>query len=287
MRNIDKNAVIPEAPATFRTSRRNFLSAAATGSSLVVGSLMFGSSLLTPSKAAAQGKNTGPQPGCSPSGNQPAKCICFLSGTHIATPRGEIAIENLRVGDHVETLSGTADIKWIGEMSFTRRTGAAWTANVAPIKISRGAIDGVLPARDLYVSPAHSLYIKGYLIPAECLVNGISITHEVRHELTAFKYFHIELAKHDALFAEGAPAESYQGTNRADFDNYSEYEAFYGQTCAVMAPFAPILTHSGRRQELRSRLRSVLAPLIDRRQALDIIRDDISARADRINLIAA
>ncbi|MEI9900543.1 MAG: hypothetical protein WDN31_10955 [Hyphomicrobium sp.] len=84
------------------------------------------------------------------------------------------------------------------------------------------------------------------------------------------------------IYAEGAPAETYRaGASRAAFDNQAEYLALHGADVAVMAPFAPILSLDGGRQELRSRLRSILAPVYDRRQPLDIIRDEIADRAER------
>jgi hypothetical protein len=35
-------------------------------------------------------------------------CSCFLSGTRIKIPKGEIKIEELRIGDKVLTVSGEA-----------------------------------------------------------------------------------------------------------------------------------------------------------------------------------
>src|ERR1019366_10641252 len=53
----------------------------------------------------------------------------------------------------------------------------------------------------------------GVLIPIRYLVNGRSIAQEARDEVT---YWHVELARHDILLAEGLPAESYLDTGNRD-----------------------------------------------------------------------
>src|SRR5271156_4031085 len=45
---------------------------------------------------------------------------CFLRGTYILTPGGEKPIEELAVGQHVETTNGPLPIKWIGRRIFKR-----------------------------------------------------------------------------------------------------------------------------------------------------------------------
>ncbi len=261
------------------TSRRNFISALGTGGSLLLGSVVLGTSILKPTRAEADKGDPIPCGGVL----SPPECRCFLSGTQIATLSGHSAIEELLIGDLVETVSGDAKpIKWIGRMHFERAEASAWPLTLAPIRISRGALGGGLPTRDLFVSEAHSFYINGYLVPAKHLVNGLSITYLTTFEAASLDYFHIELETHEVIYAEGAPAETYlAGTNRTAFDNHAEYAALYGSTVPMMAPFAPILSLDGGRQELRSRLRSILAPVYDRRQPLDIIRDEIADRAER------
>ena len=47
---------------------------------------------------------------------------------------------------------------------------------MAPIRVARFALGDQYPRRELYLSPKHSLFIDGFLIPVEWLVNGRSIT---------------------------------------------------------------------------------------------------------------
>lgn len=248
---------------------------------------------LVPSEAAranhdSQGPHdNGQNPGshnneCPDDSNAP-QCICFLQGTTILTLSGETAVETLKIGDLVVTVSGDAKpIKWVGRMRFERQNAGTWHSGISPILVTSGALDGTLPSRDLYVSDAHCFLINGLLIPAINLVNGHSIRKCSQFEADVIEYFHIELESHDVVFANGTPAETLQGnSNRRNFDNFDEYVRLYGPDLVAMTPFAPVVGNFGGRQELRSRLRSMLAPVYDRRKPLDVIRDEIASQADR------
>jgi hypothetical protein len=72
-----------------------------------------------------------------------------------------------------------------------------------------------MPARALFVSPDHALFVDDVLIPAKLLLNGTTVRQVKRKTVT---YHHIELARHDVVLAEGLPAETYLDTGgRAAF----------------------------------------------------------------------
>ena len=142
---------------------------------------------------------------------------CYAAGTLIATPGGDVAVENLSVGDAVLTqASGAASIIWIG----TRRVDCArhpQPEKVQPIRIQAGAFGRNIPRRDLFLSPDHAVFAEGVLIPAKHLVNGTTITINSRNAVT---YYHVELDCHDVLLAERLPCESYlDNGSRAAFAN--------------------------------------------------------------------
>ncbi|HMF68072.1 MAG TPA: Hint domain-containing protein, partial [Phyllobacterium sp.] len=134
---------------------------------------------------------------------------CFLQGTSILTPTGEVRIEDLQIGDFVETVGGeVVPIKWIGRQAY-KRASTSSNENVMPIRISRRALDQTTPHRDLYLSPNHALLIDGVLIRVKELVNGISIAPAAPANRDVIKYFQIVLDTHEVILAEGAPAESF------------------------------------------------------------------------------
>jgi hypothetical protein len=146
-----------------------------------------------------------------------ANAPCFAARTRIMTPRGETAVEYLRVGDTVITRLGEDKrIIWIGrrKLDLGRHPHPK---EVQPICIAADALAEGTPSRDLWLSPDHALYIDGHLIPAKSLLNGSNIYQANRTSIT---YYHIELAEHAVIFAENAAVETYLETgNRGAFEN--------------------------------------------------------------------
>jgi hypothetical protein len=191
-----------------------------------------------------------------------------------------VCIEELQIGDGVLTISGRIkQIKFIGHRRVSREPSQSWGTGQGPVKISRFAIDGKAPHSDLYVSPAHAIYIDGVLIPARYLVNGVTIVADAKPEALSLTYFHIELDAHEAILAEGLAVESFLGDNPHAFDNADEYVDLYGSPGKPLAPFAPYIRYS-RRQELASHIRSAVAPVYDFRMPIDRVRDRIADHAD-------
>ena len=174
---------------------------------------------------------------------------CFASGTRIATPRGPIPVEQLKIGDLVlSAFGGTAPIQWIGHRSVDA-TRHPDPKSVWPIRIAAGALADNIPSRDLYLSPEHAIHLDGHLIPAHLLINGSTITQVPRHTIT---YWHLELPQHDLLLAEATQCESYLDTNnRNDFENadgpitlhptFTADELWNANACAPQCRQGPIL----------------------------------------------
>src|SRR5207249_3734930 len=97
-------------------------------------------------------------------------------------------------------------IKWIGRQSFAEPFTLG-QEHILPICIKAGALEEGVPRRDLWVSPAHALYLDGVLIEARRLLNGISVIQA--ESVAMVNYFNIELDSHDVVIAEGAFTETF------------------------------------------------------------------------------
>jgi Ca2+-binding RTX toxin-like protein len=136
--------------------------------------------------------------------------ICFVPGTHIATPGGARKIETLKVGDPVLTQdNGIRRIRWIGKSTVQAK------GNFAPVRFDQYVFHGA--TADLVVSPQHRMLFKGYeaellfgeaevLVPALHLVDGASVTRETGDTVT---YIHMMFDEHEIVFAEGVATESF------------------------------------------------------------------------------
>jgi hypothetical protein len=158
---------------------------------------------------------------------------CFRAGTRILTNRGEVAVEELLVGDLVQTMLGEAGqgeaaldktglgdtgapIIWIGqrEVDCARHPKPK---QVWPVRVAAGAFGPGRPHTDLFLSPNHAVYVNEVLIPIRHLIDGSTITQVPVDRVT---YYHIELPQHDVVLAQGLPAESYLDMkDRSDYAN--------------------------------------------------------------------
>lgn len=162
---------------------------------------------------------------------------CFLRGTLIRVPGGEIPVEDLRPGMEVLTYdNGPQVLQWAG----SRRIACA--PGTAPIRFARGSCGNT---RDLYVSPQHRMLVSGsraellfgedeVLVKAKDLVNDSTIRPAL--EMQDAQYFHLLFGRHQILWADGALSESYQPgpQTAAGFDagTLAEIRELFPELCA-------------------------------------------------------
>lgn len=264
-------------------ARRHFigLAAAASAKVAVIGATAasIGPSTVAHAMGKRWRKKNGGQDGSSP----PGQPMCFLRGTSISTPRGEICIEDLHIGDQVETARGKPmEIRWIGRHVYKRST-LAWDAGIVPIRVARYALDQTAPRRDLYISPGHALLIDGVLIRVKDLVNGLSIAPSPPADTDSIEYFHIVLDTHEVIFAEGAPAETFlvRASNHESFTNFAEFARLYPNHAdgPAMTPFAPFAGMGGRKH-LKALLRLGVSQVFPGLEPDPDAYDRIAARAE-------
>lgn len=85
--------------------------------------------------------------------------VCFVAGTLITTPDGDIPVEKLKVGDLVLILDhGPLPIRWIGGKQ-DRAAGSH-----APVVIRKGALGLGVPTQDLRVSQQHRILVNSKIV---------------------------------------------------------------------------------------------------------------------------
>ncbi len=176
---------------------------------------------------------------------QLALTACFATGTLIRTADGDVPVEALRIGARaVLADGGSAPIIWIGHRDVDCLSEADPHATW-PIRVRMGAFGPGRPARDLYLSPDHAVFIDGVLVPVKHLIDGDTIRPEPRDRVT---WWHVELPRHDVVVAEGLPCESFLDTGaRHDTERQrtrrAEYVGFVWETeaCAELVIAGPRL----------------------------------------------
>ena len=143
---------------------------------------------------------------------------CFTPGTRIATPRGELCVEDLEVGDRIITRdNGIQEIRWVGVRSLE---GEELTklGHLRPVLIKKGALGNGLPERDMKVSPNHRMLVSNektafyfeeseVLVAAKHLVGlpGVEFT-----DVAEVTYIHFMFDQHEVVLSDGAWSESFQ-----------------------------------------------------------------------------
>ena len=265
---------------TIAESRRRFI-----GRNLLAAGAVASTALLARTRVARADHHHGGGGGNGGNG-APPPFNCFLKGTMIEVADGAKKVEDLVAGDRIPTLfGGLQSIQWIGRYKFSKSDRSKpWAKGALPVRVTQSAIAPNVPSADLLVTPGHALFLDGVLVPAGSLVNGVTITLDPAHEHDVLEYFHIKLEGHDVITAQGALVETLQ-TVKEHAVNFADYYREFGMPQADEQPCAPILSYNGGVSELKSRMRSAMSPLIDRRQPIDVIRDRLEARA--IELSAA
>jgi Hint domain len=195
---------------------------------------------------------------------------CFAAGTRIGTPNGQVAVERLVVGDIVSLADGgAAPITWIGQRRIDCRRHPA-SERVWPVGVSAHAFGLGRPNRTVFLSPDHAVFIEDVLVPVKLLLNGTTIRQVRMAEVT---YYHLELARHDVVLAEGLPVETYLDTGgRTAFEGgvvalHPEFGAPDDVAVAIWREkgFAPLIGDVAVLERVRVRLAVQASLLTDRR----------------------
>lgn len=140
--------------------------------------------------------------------------LCLASGTRIATPSGPIKIEELAVGDLVDTEDhGPQPLRWIGKRTVDLTQGSGQP----PIVIPADALGRALPAVDLELSPQHCVQLanpaltrhtgRPVALVRACHLEGRRGIRPLRGR-RQITYVTLLFDRHEVITAEGLPVES-------------------------------------------------------------------------------
>ena len=134
--------------------------------------------------------------------------ICFAPGALIDTPAGRRRVEDLAVGDLVNTVdAGPQTVRWVSrrEVSFVDNPEYPM-----PIEIKAGAFGDGFPCSDLVVSPQHRFVFHcdegERLVPAKALIGQRRVRH--MQGKRAVEYIHFAFDRHQIVIANGLATES-------------------------------------------------------------------------------
>lgn len=215
----------------------------------------------------------------------PGFVACYRRGTLINTSKGDVAVEELAIGDQVVTGSGAwRPIKWIGRRHYSGRF-IMGRADILPVCFKAGSLGEGLPKRDLWISPHHAMYFntqgEAVLIEAKDLINGFSVV-QAEH-VDEVEYFHIELDTHDVILAEGTLSETFvDDDSRGMFHNACEYAELYPDDAMRAARYCAPRLDSGYEVEAVRRNLAKHAGLPSDRRDAETLRGHIDVVSPRL-----
>ena len=142
--------------------------------------------------------------------NNNIQIVCFASGTRIRTPLGEVAVEDIRVGDLVLTRdNGPQEVRMllVRELDFMTAP-----ETFKPVAFEPGSLGPGRPHSRLCVSPQHRMLAtdpagRTVLVPAKALTGrpGVRVLKGKRR----VTYIHLVFSQHEIIEANGTLTESF------------------------------------------------------------------------------
>ncbi|GCD60847.1 hypothetical protein NBRC3280_3419 [Acetobacter pasteurianus NBRC 3280] len=154
----------------------------------------------------------------------------------IRTCAGEVAIENIQIGDEIITFDGHSGgqtvrpVVWVGKAHAIVRPGLPDDEAGYPVRVIKDAIADGVPYKDMLITSEHCLFFEGRFVPVRMLVNGSTIFYD--KSITFYDYYHVETDQHSVIIADGMLTESYLDTgNRRAFRQKSKVAALRIRAC--------------------------------------------------------
>ena len=136
--------------------------------------------------------------------------VCFAAGTKIKTPGGDTAVEEIQIGDLALTRhNGPQHVRAILVRAVDFSTAPD---RLKPILFEENSLGPGRPNNKLFVSPQHRILVTDpsgskVLVPAKALLprRGVRVAHGKRQ----VTYIHLVFSRHEVIYANGTPTESF------------------------------------------------------------------------------
>lgn len=177
---------------------------------------------------------------------------CFANGTLIKTDKGQIAVEEIRVGDNVWTLdNGFLPVLWAG---YRHMTEEDWITQpkLRPVRIRAGALGDEYPKQDLTVSPQHRIFVDSQIAArifgsAQVLIAAVKLLDlpgiDRIDQPGPLSYHHLLFDSHELVQSNGALSESlYTGAQAMlslSPEARTEIESLFPELSTGETPFPP------------------------------------------------
>lgn len=154
-------------------------------------------------------------------GRKPGE-VCFLAGSMIRTANGDLAVEDITIGDQVVAFDWKNNrnilrsVVWVGTARAVVRPHLADDEAGWPVRVLKDAIADGVPYKDMLITAEHCLFFEDRFVPVRMLVNGPTIFYD--KSILSYDYYHVETELHSVITADGMLTESYLDTgNRSSF----------------------------------------------------------------------
>ncbi|MCG4252716.1 Hint domain-containing protein [Acetobacter senegalensis] len=147
---------------------------------------------------------------------------CFLAGSMIRTANGDVAVEDITIGDQVVAFDWKNNrnilrsVVWVGTARAVVQPHLADDEAGWPVRVLKDAIADGVPYKDMLITAEHCLFFEDRFVPVRMLVNGRTIFYD--KSILSYDYYHVETELHSVITADGMLTESYLDTgNRSSF----------------------------------------------------------------------
>lgn len=143
---------------------------------------------------------------------------CFTGNSLIQTDHGLVKVCDRVPGDKIQTMdNGLQTLRMVLSRAMLPEE-LKKNPKMRPVCIKAGALGRGVPNNDLFVSPQHRFFVQSRIAKrmfgkAEILASAIKMTELpgifLDESCSSVEYFHLVLDRHEIIFANGAPTESF------------------------------------------------------------------------------